>query len=455
MADTIIRSEREILNKAYIEESKSIATNIAQDSIDPQKPIKVDGDSVYEIDIDFNNSDFTNWIGDPAVLFQSPFSTSITNSTTDDPKVIIIAFNRTISALQIGFGENNGGDFSNIKVSLLGSAGSVRTLFDGSGDNTKRTSFNIQFDNQLFNSILIEFMTVDSVSLSNLTIQKARYNTVQILAKTPSNDFINLEATESGNLKTTDSENGLAISKGIVTGTSFIHKFGEAGNIDTADGFANIWDGSNDILSGKISSYTFSTIADIDSITSTNVLDTQTIEIQGLDSDYNLLVQTITLTGQTTVILPIPLIRVFRMKNIGTVNLIGETYLRTTGTSVTNGIPDVITSIRAIINDGNNQTLMAIFTIPAGKTGFMRDWYASLSKDKTTSCVIRLQARPFGQVFQLKHVSAISNTGTSYIQHNYNEPEKFNEKTDIIMSANTTTNDSGVGAGFDIVLVDN
>ena len=97
---------------------------------------------------------------------------------------------------------------------------------------------------------------------------------------------------------------------------------------------------------------------------------------------------------------------------------------------------------------------MAIYTIPAGYTGYMRDWYASTSGGVTAAFhTVRLVARPFGGVFQVKHVSALSTAGTSHIQHKYEEPEVFAEKTDIAMRSNTTVNFAGVSAGFDIVLV--
>ena len=99
---------------------------------------------------------------------------------------------------------------------------------------------------------------------------------------------------------------------------------------------------------------------------------------------------------------------------------------------------------------------MAVYTIPSGKTGYMRDWYASTAgAKKGSSHVVKLIARPFGQVFQLKHKASIVEDGTSYIKHNYQEPEVFTEKTDIEIRVNTDQDDASVAAGFDIVLKDN
>lgn len=266
--------------------------------------------------------------------------------------------------------------------------------------------------------------------------------------------FKNVKVTADGNLAISDNSSGLSIAQGDVTGHSFIHKFGAAPDFDTGDGFVTIWDGANDAGINEMQ-YNYSTSAAIDSIVSTST-DTVDIEIQGLDSNYDLVNQTITLNGQTRVPLTTDLIRVFRLKNVGSTDLVGNVSVYES-TAISGGLPTDTTKIRAQIQGNNNQTLMAVYTIPAGYTGYMRDWYASAANTgffgSAAPSEVRLFARPFGQVFQLKHQSAITNTGTSYVQHKYEEPEKFTEKTDIEMRANTTGTASGIAAGFDIVLV--
>lgn len=275
-----------------------------------------------------------------------------------------------------------------------------------------------------------------------------------LTAEDPNGVFVNIQATDSDNLRVTDAENGLAIAKGDVEGTTFVHKFGNAPDVDTADGFVDVWDGVDAALdTGKIANYTFSTTADIDSISSSDNGDTQDIEIQGLDSNFDLVTQTITLTGQTRKALDTSLIRVFRMKNVGSVDFAGVVYCYVNG-AITLGVPDTAADVRAIVNNGTNQTLMAIYTIPNGKTGYMRDYYASLSKKVSTTSIIKLIARPTGQVFQTKHIISVASAGSSYVPHKFEEPEVFAAKTDIILQADTSANDSGISAGFDIVLID-
>lgn len=265
-----------------------------------------------------------------------------------------------------------------------------------------------------------------------------------------------VEVTKDGGLHVVEQESGLGIAMGNNSHYSFIHKFGGTPDFDVSDGFVSVWDGADD---GGINQmkYVYSEgTANINTFSSNNAVDTQSIEVQGLDSNYDLQTETIVLNGTSTVASVTNFQRVFRMKNVDTTDNAGSIYCFTHDTAVVAGVPATSANVRAIMQPGNNQTLMAIYTIPNGYTGYMRDWYASTAGAKRDSQhTIQVRARPQGQVFQLKHESNISVNGTSYIQHEYTEPEKFSEKTDIEVRADTDTDIAGVSGGFDIVLVAN
>lgn len=252
-------------------------------------------------------------------------------------------------------------------------------------------------------------------------------------------------------------ENGLSIAKGEVAGTTFIHKFGSAPDLDTADGVVTVWDGADDDDLNAMA-YTYSSTADIDSVSSSSASDTFDLEVQGLDANYNLVIQTVALTGQTRKALTTPLLRVFRMKNVNSADNIGHIYCYV-NTALTSGKPTDATKARAVMQPGNNQTLMAIYTVPAGKTAYMRDYYGAVAgASKASNYIMDLRARPVGGVFQLKHRISLADSGTSYLQHRFTEPEVFAEKTDIaVQVALTAAGATGAAfaAGFDLVLVDN
>lgn len=417
-----------------------------------QNPFPTNGDSVYCKDIWIDESDIGNFSGSCCDLFMN-LHTVISDVTANDPKEILIHFNRTIPTTSISLGSFSG-DFSNLKIIALTPGEIAVTLVDESTDNTKYTSRQFDLPSVGFNALKLQFHTSDTVTLSNLFIVKSQSVVSRIQAERPDGTFIEAQATQDGNLKVTDAENGLAISKGLVEGSTFVHKFGKAPDFDVSDGYVTVWDGADDGLLNQMQ-YVYSTSAIIDSISSSNAGDIHSIKVQGLDENWELVTQNKTLNGQTRTALDTPLIRVFRLKNDGLTDLSGNVFCYE-DTALLAGVPIDTTKVRAVIENGNNQTLMALYTIPAGKTGYARDWYVSAAGARRDAVHnIRLWAREFGKAFQLKHDASISINGTSYFQHRYTEPEKMPEKTDMEIRANTDENIAGVSAGFDIVLVDN
>lgn len=249
-------------------------------------------------------------------------------------------------------------------------------------------------------------------------------------------------------------EIALEIAQGNKSGFSSIHKFGEAIDIDTADNFVDVWDGVDATLgTGKIGSYTYSTSADIDSLSSSNDSDTEPIEVHGLDTDFNLVVQTITLTGQTRVALTTALVRVHRMINVGSTGLAGDLYCYVNG-SITLGVPQTAADVRAIIKSGNEQTQMALYTIPNGKTGYLLRWNASISMRQNQLSDIQMRVRPNGQVFQLKHNGSLLPTGASHQIHSNVVPIPYAAKTDIAFRADTSADNGSVFIFFELILID-
>lgn len=195
--------------------------------------------------------------------------------------------------------------------------------------------------------------------------------------------------------------------------------------------------------------YTYLSSADTLEVYSSSANDTsagtgaRTVEIQGLDANYNVQTETITLNGTTAVTTTNSFLRVYRAKVItagsGEENAGDITIETTTGSTV-----------QAEIIATNNQTLMAIYTVPAGKTAYILNYYVSVPKDREVEAVIRI--RKPSEVFQIKHqIYLVSDKFT----HEFGLPLVATEKSDIQLAAKNldgiTCNMSG---GFDIVLVD-
>ena len=98
--------------------------------------------------------------------------------------------------------------------------------------------------------------------------------------KIEGNSGTTAEVTQNNELKTLPSDFGLELTQGNITGLSYVHKFGQAPDFDTGDNEVYIWDGADD---GGINemTYTFSTSAAIDSISSSSTADNEVIDVQG------------------------------------------------------------------------------------------------------------------------------------------------------------------------------
>lgn len=258
-------------------------------------------------------------------------------------------------------------------------------------------------------------------------------------AKKPDGTYVNIGASQSGNLLVSNAENPSAIAFGEVVGKSIIQKFGNAPDFDTGDNEITMWDGANDAgIDNMI--YDYSLTADIDSIISSSPTDIGDIEIQGLGASSNLVVQTVTLNGQTRVALATNLYRVFRKKNIGASNLVGDVSCYVTNAPTSSGVVDDSSLVRSLILNGNNQTEMAIYTVPGGEEIVIKgvDVY-SAGASRSASYIVTLWARPPDGVFQLKWKGAFSDDVDSGIRKPYETGLFFDEGTDIELRVQVLT----------------
>ena len=240
----------------------------------------------------------------------------------------------------------------------------------------------------------------------------------------------------------------LKVPAGDLVGFASVNKFGNNPALGTS-ATETVWDGS--------SLYTLPATADITHIRQAvdqATMQGETIEVQGLDTNYALVTQTVDLdaTNTTTAVaLGTALRRVFRMKALSAVVTTQNVELRNVGGGTT----------YALITAGNNQTQMAVYTVPASKTAYITHYYASLNKDAgggAPDVVIKIWNQDNANAYapQLKHILGVSSAGSSYFLHGFAPYLQVTEKTDIYLNA---TNLSGtatadVSAGFDLILVD-
>jgi len=224
--------------------------------------------------------------------------------------------------------------------------------------------------------------------------------------------------------------------------SAFIHKFGSNPEVKqsglSVSSPETIWDGSNE--------YTFpSDDGEVMEIVSTSGSDTQDVVVQGLDENFIDKTWTGTLTGSTAVNIG-TWTRIFRAYNDGDANFVGDITINQVG-----GSTDYLK-----ILDGNNQTLMAIYTIPADKVGYLTRYSLSAQNEQSSSSIhftAQIRSREFGKVFRVREIVSF---GTSHDTERVLQfPTKLQPKTDIIFNVvNSDGNNGSVNADFDVALHD-
>lgn len=202
------------------------------------------------------------------------------------------------------------------------------------------------------------------------------------------------------------------------------------------------------------------------SISSSDVLDTtQTIKITAYTEDSNgnrnEEIISISLNWQNKVAVnPASwddIVRVIRMENESNEwgDLDWMVYLYEDDT-VTWWVPDTPAKIRALINNWNNQTLMAIYTIPTWKVWFLWRWEAWISKSWWVQAEARMsyRSRRFWKVFKIKKKIAASTSWSSNYLDKRSFPDIIPAKTDIVLRVDEVSATIWCFWTLDILLVD-
>lgn len=220
----------------------------------------------------------------------------------------------------------------------------------------------------------------------------------------------------------------IGIAQGLVSGTSSINKFGYRESISSS--YQTIWDGTAD--------YAYAAAGTVLAVADNTGSDNNgTVEVQGLDQNYAPITETLTIGGAAS---SNQFLRVFRARmitsNTGSTN-VDEIRIKRATTDL------------AIILAGAGQTLMSLYTIPAGKTGYLIKLQGNV--DANNDALFRLISRPLNGSFNVKGQFGVFASGFTV---DYPIPLVFTEKTDLQIVAKSQNNVGG-GATFDLILKDN
>jgi hypothetical protein len=262
----------------------------------------------------------------------------------------------------------------------------------------------------------------------------------------------NADVTTENKLQVLSEDWILEVSRGNIPGATIERKFGSIDAIQASTP-ANVWEYG---VTAGAETYTFSTTADIDTISSSSASDTVEMTIIGLDSSYNEVTQNATLNGQNKVTLGTALIRVNRMYNNNGTDLVGNVYCYVDGT-ITLGVPNTVADVRAYVSAGEGQTLQMIYTTPNGKKTYILGIETSITKGSGATAVtanFRGRTRESGKVFRTQDEFNLMSNGTSNRVYNLETPLCFPGKTDFYPIVDVSANDLGASWAITIVTID-
>ena len=194
--------------------------------------------------------------------------------------------------------------------------------------------------------------------------------------------------------------------------------------------FETVWGGDNIYTYAPSSGTATATSSD------TGSDNNGTVKIFGLDSNYDLAEETLTIGGSAGTV---SFIRVFRAimisANTGNTN-VGTITITVSSTTV------------AQIRAGYGQTLMCVYTIPRKYNAYLMQIDLGSSKDLENEIRFISKEIDDGNAWNTK---AFITTRGGFVEKNYIVPIKFSEKTDLELVAKASAT-SSVSAGFELIL---
>lgn len=228
-------------------------------------------------------------------------------------------------------------------------------------------------------------------------------------------------------------EERLNISRGLVDRCSIVHKFGYNPDIDTNTDPETVW-----TYGGFFPWSAFDSGATALSVVSTSASDVLSVTVVGLDANMLEINDTVTLSGITPVSTTKQFKRVFRAYCSDTVGNVGDITISANG------------SVVGHIVAGEAQTLMALYTVPADKTGYLYCGDCSVNDKNVT---VKFYVRYPGGPFRIAHVVELN--ARSY-RYDFPFPMQLPSGSDLeVRVDNASDNNCRVSANFDLLLIEN
>lgn len=238
----------------------------------------------------------------------------------------------------------------------------------------------------------------------------------------------------------------LQVSRGQITMHSTVYKFGYSSVIDGT--LYPIWN----LAANRV----YLTTADTMKISSSSANDTssgtgaRTVLLEGLNQNYEVISEVITLTGQTEVASTKAYLRVTGITVLTMGSNGGNAGVIYAGTgTVTAGVPAVVHELVPI---GFNKEASGIYTVPAGYTAYLEVGGLSCQDNGNGYVTGRLVVSNQGSPFITSAVTVFS---TGQVNYSFPYPIAIPEKSDVEARAVSSSGTNAVTSYFGFILVKN
>ncbi len=238
------------------------------------------------------------------------------------------------------------------------------------------------------------------------------------------------------------------ISKGNISGSMTITKFGLNTDVDAGTTPEDVWD-----LGGTFVS---PTVARRHNVVSTSINDTsagtgaKTIFIRGINEAYAAVSETITMNGTSNVATTNTYFHIHLMQVL-TGGSVGNNVGIITATAQTDG------TVTCQISATLNQSCSSIYMVPVNYKGCLIKARARMANATANSEVtVGLYNKPFGGVFQLKTQIGLNNAGSSSVVLDYTASAPFILQAKSLTKLTCTSasnNNTNIQGEYDLILV--
>jgi hypothetical protein len=240
---------------------------------------------------------------------------------------------------------------------------------------------------------------------------------------------------------------GLQVSRGQIQGHSTVIVFGYNPDVDTSE--ETVWpDG------GTIPHPTSASVLKISSSSADDAsagTGARTVYIEGVDGDYAVVSETVTLNGQTAVNTTNSYLYVnsFYVATVGSGGSNAGNINAGTGT-VTAGVPAVLYDIIAA---GYNNRTTGHYCVPAGYTGYMTEGLLSAGQASgSTSVTGFLKQHGPDNILRVGAVATVNNSAAVF---QFEQPYTIPEKNCVGATALGSAANNAVSSYFNIILIKN